>query len=628
MPSLLYLVVPFVLSRYFEVSETLGPVYPLTICLAVGMWLVVYRYQTVRDRPFPFQLQPPPAADPAWSSVVIPNPSIKSHETNPELVGAFLPRERKLITCYDPATGHHLNTVVADNERDIQDKIARASVAQRRWKHTTFAQRRKVIRSLQKWLVDNQQACARVACRDTGKTVLDAALGEILVTCSKAQWISDHGEDALKPQARHSNLMLSYKSSEVHYDPLGVVAAIVSWNYPLHNAWSPIMAALFSGNAIVLKCSEQVIWSSSWFVGAVRECLRVCGYDPELVQIVCCYPEEAWVLTRSPMIKHITFIGSERVGKIIARDATEHLTPVTLELGGKDPCIILKDTDLNKYMSTWMRGVFQNAGQNCIGIERLIVHTSQYNELYRMFVERTSRLRTGAVMAQSPEGHIPIVDMGAMINGDRFNELRRLIASAAAPEDGASVEVGGEPYRHAYHDHGTYFQPTVVGDADPDSEIAQTELFAPVALILIYEDVEEAIDIANSTRYGLGASVFGPHEDECLKVAKRLECGMVAINDFAVYYMNQDLPFGGVKASGYGRFGGPEGLRSLTNPKAIIVDRWPWLVQTTIPKVVDYPVRSLINSWDFVSGLTAALYAESYRDRFDGLVQLINAARR
>jgi acyl-CoA reductase-like NAD-dependent aldehyde dehydrogenase len=117
----------------------------------------------------------------------------------------------------------------------------------------------------------------------------------------------------------------------------------------------------------------------------------------------------------------------------------------------------------------------QNAGQNCIGIERILVHTSQYNELYRLFVERTNKLRTGAVMAQSPEGHIPVVDVGAMINSERFHKLRQIISHAAGADEGASVEVGGEPYHHAYHEHGTYFKPTVVGDADPDSEIAHTE---------------------------------------------------------------------------------------------------------------------------------------------------------
>jgi hypothetical protein len=122
-------------------------------------------------------------------------------------------------------------------------------------------------------------------------------------------------------------------------------------------------------------------------------------------------------------------------------------------------------------------------------------------------------------------------------------------------------------------------------------------VFAPVAVLMRYEEIEEAIDIANGTKFGLGASVFGPSQRQCIKVAKQLECGMVSINDFGVFYLNQDLPFGGTKLSGYGRFGGPEGLRSLTLTKVIILDRWPSLLQTSIPKVLDYPMRSLVQSW-------------------------------
>jgi delta 1-pyrroline-5-carboxylate dehydrogenase len=160
-----------------------------------------------------------------------------------------------------------------------------------------------------------------------------------------------------------------------------------------------------------------------------------------------------------------------------------------------------------------------------------------------------------------------------------------------------------------------------------------------------YEDIDEAIDIANGTRFGLGASVFGPSQSQCITVAKRLECGMVSINDFGVFYLNQDLPFGGTKYSGYGRFGGPEGLRSLTLTKAIMVDRWPSFIQTSIPKVLDYPMRSLVQSWyvhsgllvhvisrlvgrDFTSGLVIFLYGGGWRKRFHGLVQLLRAANK
>lgn len=453
--------------------------------------------------------------------------------------------------------------------------------------------------------------------------MIDASLGEILTTCSKLEWLMNHGESALRPEGRRSNLMMSYKRAEMHYEPLGVVAAIVSWNYPLHNAWSPIIASIFAGNGIVLKCSENVIWSTSYFVEAIQACLRVCGHDPELVQLVCCYPDQANAVIQSPNIKHITFIGSETVGRIVAQAATKHLTPVTLELGGKDPCIVLPDADAKKIAPILMRGVYQNMGQNCIGIERIIVHTSVYDDLWDIFEEKVSKFRVGSVLAPTAEGYISTVDGGAMINADRFRGLEKVIHDA---EEGGAQVIGGRQYEHVYLENGYFFTPTVVGPVTRDMEIANVEVFAPIALFMPYDTIEEAIQIANDTRYGLGASVFGPLQDVCVKVAKSLECGMVSINDFGVFYINQDLPFGGVKGSGYGRFGGPEGLRSLTNPKAIVVDRW-W-IQTSIPKVLDYPLRSLSTSWEFSSNLVRFLYGYGWRSRIGGLIKVAQTANK
>ncbi|KAJ8517430.1 hypothetical protein ONZ45_g5376 [Pleurotus djamor] len=602
-----------------------GALYALSLFWATGIWLVYRRYYKLHNSPVPFEWHKPLEADPSWRSVEINEPSLTAHETEEAIMPPYKAPGRKYITSYDPASSYHIGTFIADNATEIQDKINRATEAQKSWKQTTFTQRRRVCRSLLKWLVDNQEICAQVACRDTGKTLIDASLGEIMTTCSKLEWLINHGERALRPEARAGNFILSYKKSEVHYDPLGVVAGIVSWNYPLHNAWSPILAGIFAGNGVVLKCSEKVIWSTNWFVGALSECLRVCGHDPSLVQVVCCYPEDAEALTKSPLIKHITFIGSDTVGRLVAKAAADNLTPVTLELGGKDPAIILPDTDLKQWISLWMRGIYQNAGQNCIGIERLIVHADQYDDLREMLSDRVSKLRLGSVLTPTQEGYVYTVDCGAMIDADRFYSLERLITSAE--ENGAHVE-GGKQFNHVYLDKGSYFLPTIVGPVTPEEEIAQNELFAPIALLMIYEDVEEAIEIANGTKYGLGASVFGPDQKLCLEVAKQLECGMVSINDFGVFYLNQDLPFGGTKGSGYGRFGGAEGLRALTNPKAIMVDRWPSIIQTSIPKVLDYPLRSLSSSWDFASGLIRFAYADSWRTRIQGLVTLIRASRK
>ncbi|KAK7049325.1 Meiotic Sister-Chromatid recombination aldehyde dehydrogenase [Paramarasmius palmivorus] len=591
----------------------------LVAFVTVGIWLVIQREKRSKNSPIAFPTRAPVAADPKWTSYKIPNPHLEAHLTDPNITPMIPTEGKRFITSYDPSNGSHISTTMVDNRHDITEKIRKAVEAQKKWRKTSFTQRRRVIRSLKTWLIDNQELCARVACRDTGKTLIDAALGEIITTASKLEWILDHGERYLRPEKRSRNLILGYKDSYVHYDPLGVVAAIVSWNYPLHNAWSPIVAAIFAGNGIVLKCSENVIWSSSWFVDVIRECLVACGHDPELVQLVCCWPEDADALTKSPLIKHITFIGSETVGRKIAIAATENLTPVTLELGGKDPAVIMPDTNLDQWISLWMRGIFQNAGQNCIGIERLIVHADQYDELYKMLRERIDKLRCGSVMSPSAEGYLTPVDVGSMINDDRFDGLEAWIREAE--DDGAQVHGGGK-YNHVYCEHGTYFKPALT--------LTASAAFAPIALVIPYETVDEAIEIANGTKYGLGASVFGPDQELCLQVAKKLECGMVSVNDFAVFYpqLNQDLPFGGTKASGYGRFGGPEGLRGLTNPKVIVVDRWPNFVQTSIPKVLDYPIRSLSISLEFTTGLTRFLYAEGWRPRIGGLIRLIRAARK
>ncbi|KAL0947454.1 hypothetical protein HGRIS_013561 [Hohenbuehelia grisea] len=597
----------------------------LAACFLLGIYSVMRRNYKLHNSPKPFDWRKPDPADPNFQSFAIPDASLTSHLTHPEVMPPMNVPGRKYITSFDPSTSLHIGTFIADNEDEIRTKIRRASAAQKEWRRTTMTQRKRVIRSLLKWLVDNQETCAHVACRDTGKTLIDAALGEILTTCSKMEWLLKHGERVLKPEARSANSILFYKKSEVHYDPLGVVAAVVSWNYPLHNAWSPILAGIFAGNGVVLKCSEKVIWSTGWFVGAISECLRACGHSPELVQVVCCYPEEADALTKSPLIKHITFIGSDTVGKKVAMAAAENLTPVTMELGGKDPAIVLPGTDLKQWISLWMRGIYQNAGQNCIGIERLIVHGSQYDELAELLSDRVSRLRLGSVLAPTAEGYVHTVDCGSMIDGDRFYALESLVKEAE--EAGANVE-GGKQWNHAYLSHGSYFSASILGPVDTSMAIANQELFAPIALLMPYETVDEAIEIANGTKYGLGASVFGPEQDVCLEVAKQLECGMVSVNDFGVFYLNQDLPFGGTKASGYGRFGGPEGLRALTNPKAIMIDRWPSLIQTSIPRVLDYPIRSLSTSWEFVSGLVRFSYAHSWRTRIQGLLTLIRAARK
>lgn len=301
-------------------------------------------------------------------------------------------------------------------------------------------------------------------------------------------------------------------------------------------------------------------------------------------------------LTSHPGISHITFIGSRPIAHHVASSASKSLTPLCLELGGKDAAIILDDIlDVQSLSSILMRGVFQSASQNCVGIERIIALPGVYIELVDILRERIKQLRPGSVLDGDE------VDCGAMISSANFDYLEALIEDAV--RKGASCLVGGKRFVHPKHPRGHYFSPTLLIDVSPNMLIAQNETFAPICVLMKAQDVEDALRIANGTEFGLGGSVFGRNKKNLEKVVREMKSGMVSVNDFAVYYLNQSLPFGGVAGSGYGRFAGEEGLRALCNIKAVCEDRFPKLMYTSIPPVVDYPIRDGNRGWNFTKGM-------------------------
>ncbi|RSL73156.1 hypothetical protein CEP54_000455 [Fusarium duplospermum] len=518
------------------------------------------------------------------------------------------------VQCYAPATGQFLGNVNAATPAAIDRAVASAAAAQKTWAETTFDQRRAVLRSIMQHVLDNAEEIVKIACLDSGKTMVDAQLGEILVTAEKLQWTLAHGEKALRPSRRPTNFLMTYKRNTVHYEPLGVVVALVSWNYPFHNLIGPVISALFSGNGIIVKVSEQTAWSSSYFAGIARGALVAHGFDPQLVQTVVCWPQTAGHLTSHPGVSHITFIGSQSVAHHVAASAAKSLTPVVAELGGKDPFIILDSAsrDLKRIAEVILRGTFQAAGQNCIGIERVIAPSAIHDKLVELLAPRVKALRLG-----------PEADVGAMISDASFDRLEELIAEAVS--QGARLLAGGKRYNHPDYPQGHYFQPTFLADVTPDMRIAQNECFAPVLTLLRAKSSspEDILSIANIDSFGLGASVHGSERDPNLQpIVKGLRAGMVAVNDFAVYYAVQ-LPFGGVGGSGYGRFAGEEGLRGLCNTKAVCEDRFGWLgVRTSIPPPVQYPVASQPDSWKFTQGVVELGYGGPTR-KIKGLAKIL-----
>lgn len=577
----------------------------VTLALARLVYARPRRVRTI-ERVYPEEAQP------GWSG------QVRSPHTP-------LIDEDQCITCYDPATGYVLARVPADTPDTIRDKVRRAKEAQEVWRTSPFTQRREVLRTMQAWIQRDAEAVARIACRDTGKTAIDAAFGELLTTCAKLAWTIQHGERILRPERRSGNLLLAHKRCTVYHEPLGVVAACVSWNYPVHNMLGPIISSVFAGNAVVIKCSEHVVWSSRHVLEGVYRCLDACGAPRDIVQLVACGPMAVEALTRDARLAHITFIGSDAVGRRVAEAAAPQLTPTTLELGGKDPALILPGTDLSFFASMFMRACFQAMGQNCIGIERFLVPDSMQDDLAALVESRIAALRCGSTLDETRFGLASdkgedVVDAGAMISDARFDALEALIADAVA--QGARLVLGGKRVVHEKWPMGHYFAPTLLTHVQPTMRIAQEEVFGPVFLVMPYSDVEQGIQLANNTPYGLGASVFGRDHAECKRVASKLACGMVNINDFGISYLNQGLPFGGCKHSGYGRFAGPEGLLGLTAPKAVTEDVLFGIVQTSIPPHVDYPLRDTRRSWRFLQSLVRLAFGSLW-DRIQALPGLL-----
>jgi len=510
-----------------------------------------------------------------------------------------------MITCYDPATGKELAVVPSLSAAEVKSAVDRAEAASVDWRRSSFETRRRMLRTLLDWLLEHTESIVRVALRDTGKTHSDAVFGEILTTASKLRWVIDNCERVLSPDRRSTNLLLAHKISHVHYEALGVIGACVSWNYSLHNLLSPVIAAIATGNAIVVKASEQVAWSTALYARAISDALAANGVDPNVVQVlVGCEAEAAHALVSDERLEHLLFIGSEEIGRRVGATAGAVGTQFVLEAGGKDPMILLRSAAIETFADIFMRSVFQSAGQNCIGAEAFIVHGELYDRFIALVEPRVRDLQVGCALDDPPDHR---VDVGAMVSDRNFDRVEGLIADAV--KAGARLLVGGHRFKHPRWPSAHYFEPTLIVDVTTDMEISRHELFSPVMLVMRAASADEAIRIANATRFGLGANVFGRDKAECQRVARELRCGMVAINDFASGYLNQANPFGGCRGSGFGRFGGPEGLRSLCNIKVVTRDRFHGIIQTSIPPRLRFPTSEPDRAWRFLVALVRLGFA-------------------
>ena len=499
------------------------------------------------------------------------------------------------IPCFNPANGEKLGEVNIDNPEQVEQIVARSREAQKSWANSTFKQRRAVLTHISDYILEHADELCELIVKDSGKTFENAMLGEIMPICNKIAWLKKYGEKHLKSEKVGSGILM-HKKGRIDYVPLGVVACIIPWNYPLQNIISSLVAPLMAGNSVIIKPSEQVAFASQSFIAITNQALEKEGFSTDTVQLVQGYGESGAALISSRVDK-ILFIGSVANGRRIIQASAEHITPVVMELGGKDAMIVCDDAHLEKAVHSAIGGCFINLGQNCVASERIIVMAEKYDAFCTRAAEVTNAMRQGVAQRGGN------VDVGSLTSPIQVDIVAKLVDDAIAK--GATVLAGGKRGDACNDDRGCFYPPTILTDLSDEMDIVSTEVFGPIMLIFKANNEQHAITMANDSELGLQGSVITHDRARGERIAAQLHTGGVCINDFGMCYLNQDLPFGGTKYSGYGVMNGRDGLRSYTTSKAILSDRLPLEIPPVLFPVAtkDYESAKATVQMMFGSGL-------------------------
>ena len=480
----------------------------------------------------------------------------------------------------NPATGETIGELPNFSLEQVAVAAHRAGEAQKRWAATSVRERLKILKRFGELLCEQKETVAAVISREAGKPEAEALATEILVVLDTVKYLRETVAEFLMPQpVPHGNPIMKLKKGVLLREPYGVVGIISPWNYPFSIPSVQTLAALAAGNAVVLKPSEFTPYSSL----ELERLLRQAGLDPDLLQVITGDGSAgAALLTAS--IHKLVFTGSVATGKRVAQTAAGRLLPVVLELGGKDPMIVLEDADLDVASSAAVWGAFMNAGQTCLSVERCYVQESIYEKFLERCVEKTNKLRVGsAALGASIAGEGACgpqsvqkraksedADIGPMIHERQFAIVQTQVEDAIAR--GARVLAGGGALPEL---GANFFAPTVLADVDHTMTIMREETFGPVLPVRSFKTEDEAVALANDSEFGLAASVFTGDRKRGEALARRIDAGTVMVNDMISCFGISEAPHGGVKASGIGRTHGRFGLEEMVWPKYVDSDRAP-----------------------------------------------------
>jgi len=460
------------------------------------------------------------------------------------------------IAVDNPATGQTIGHVPDMSADQVAEVVARAREVQPAWAALGFDQRARLMYELRSWLIANRQRVLDTIISETGKAREDAFIPEVMFTAdSLGFWAKNAPKFLADERVRtHSPLLLG-KKMFVRYKPFGVVGIIGPWNYPLTNGFGDCIPALMAGNAVVIKPSEVTPLSSLLIAEGIREA----GFPENVFQVATGQGG-----TGAALVDHVDcvmFTGSTKTGKKVMERAAQTLTPVSLELGGKDPMVVLRDADVERAANAAVYYAMSNSGQICQAVERVYVEEPIYDDFVNRVVEKTRALRQGE------PGRPGEVEVGAMTWPPQVDLVESHVNDAV--EKGATVRVGGK----RREGRGDFFEPTVLTDVDHSMTIMVEETFGPTLPIMKVRDEEEAIQLANDSRYGLNSSVWTKDIDKGERLASRIEAGSTCVNDCVVNYAAQELPFGGVGESGIGVRHSAKGIQKYCKTQSILVTR-------------------------------------------------------
>lgn len=450
----------------------------------------------------------------------------------------------------NPSTGAVVATFPIHTAEDVAAAVQRAQAAAAWWKELGYTGRKKRLRAWRSIIANRMQEFAELIHRENGKPVYDA-IGELSLVVEHLDWASGHAEKTLGRRKVSSGLLAMNNSASLEYVPYGVIGVIGPWNYPVHTPMGSISYALAAGNAVVFKPSEYTPLIGKWLVDTFAEVVP----EQPVFQLVTGFGATGGALCTSGVNK-VAFTGSTATGKKVMAACAADLTPVVIECGGKDAFIVASDADLEAAAEAAVWGGLSNAGQTCAGVERVYAVASVYDEFLAKVTERAGKVRGGGDDA---------ANYGPITMPSQIDIISRHIDDAIA--SGGRAVVGGPESVQA-----PFVQPVVLVDVPETSSAITEETFGPTITVAKVRDEAEAIKLANNSVYGLGAAVFSAKKGR--EIAEQLSSGCVSINSAITYAMVPELPFGGVRDSGFGRIHGADGLREFAWPKSVTAVRF------------------------------------------------------